>query len=81
MNIPRMPAELSFYGPYFDAARARLDEVAWQTAWSEGRAMGMEEAIEYALSDEEHLPTKLSHASRAWAGPGPAPRRQTRPSS
>ncbi len=31
------------------AARAQLDEAAWQAAWAEGRAMSMEQAIEYAL--------------------------------
>jgi len=53
MGIPRMPAEISFYEPYVEAARAQLDEAAWESAWQEGRAMSMEEAIEYALSEEE----------------------------
>ena len=35
------------------AARSQLDEAAWEAAWSEGRAMTPEEAIEYALSEEE----------------------------
>ena len=30
------------------AARAQLDEAAWQAAWSEGRAMALEQAIAYA---------------------------------
>lgn len=34
-------------------ARGRLDEAAWKTAWSEGRQMTPEEAIEYALETEE----------------------------
>jgi non-specific serine/threonine protein kinase len=29
-----------------------LDETAWETAYAEGKAKGLEEAIEYALSDE-----------------------------
>jgi predicted ATPase len=33
------------------AARAQLDEEAWAKAWEEGRAMSMEEAIEYALQE------------------------------
>jgi DNA-binding CsgD family transcriptional regulator len=53
MDIPRMPAELSFYGRYFEAARAQLDDAAWETARSEGRAMSMEQATEYALTEEE----------------------------
>jgi predicted ATPase/transcriptional regulator with XRE-family HTH domain len=33
------------------AARAQLDEESWQNGWQEGRAMSMEEAIEYALEE------------------------------
>jgi DNA-binding CsgD family transcriptional regulator len=53
MGIPRMPAEAYFYGPYLDVVRDQLGEVAWEKTWQEGRAMGMEEAIEYGLSEEE----------------------------
>jgi predicted ATPase/DNA-binding SARP family transcriptional activator/DNA-binding CsgD family transcriptional regulator len=42
----------SVYQGQVRAARARLDEAAWQTAWTEGRAMTPERAIEYALSEE-----------------------------
>jgi hypothetical protein len=31
------------------AARAQLDEAVWRTAWAEGKAMSLEEAVEYAL--------------------------------
>ncbi len=37
-------------------ARARLDEQSFAAAWSEGRAMTPEQAIEYALSEEEEPP-------------------------
>ena len=58
MGLSRMPAELDFYEPYIDAVCTRLSEAEWERAWTEGRAMDMEEAIEYALSDEEGaLPT------------------------
>jgi hypothetical protein len=53
MGIPRMPAELYFYEPYVEAARARLDDEAWESAGSEGRAMDVDGGIEYALSEEE----------------------------
>ncbi len=33
------------------ATRAGVDELAFATAWAEGRAMTLEQAIEYALSD------------------------------
>jgi DNA-binding CsgD family transcriptional regulator len=32
-----------------DALRSRLEEEAFREAWSEGRAMGMERAVGYAL--------------------------------
>ena len=33
------------------AARAQLDEPAWQAAWNEGRTMSPEQAIDHALQD------------------------------
>jgi predicted ATPase/DNA-binding SARP family transcriptional activator/DNA-binding CsgD family transcriptional regulator len=42
----------SSYQDRVSAARARLDEAAWQTAWTEGREMTPERGIEYALSEE-----------------------------
>ena len=39
--------------PFLEAARSRLDEAAFQAAWEEGRAMTEEQAIGYALSEEE----------------------------
>ena len=42
----------SVYQDQVSAARVQLDEVAWQAAWAEGRAMPREQAIEYALSEE-----------------------------
>jgi len=51
------PAEREFYGSYLTATRAQLDEKAWEAAWTEGRAMPLEEAIAYALSEEEQAPT------------------------
>jgi predicted ATPase/class 3 adenylate cyclase len=41
-------------------ARARLDEAAWQKAWAEGRAMTIEQAIAYALSDPDSDLTNTS---------------------
>jgi DNA-binding CsgD family transcriptional regulator len=51
----------SVYRDQVSAARVQLDEVAWQAAWAEGRAMPREQAIEYALSEEveEHESPKL----------------------
>jgi non-specific serine/threonine protein kinase len=38
--------------PYLVMARSQLEEGAWTEAWEEGRAMSMEQAIEYALSHD-----------------------------
>lgn len=50
------PAELALYRPSLDAARYRLGKAAWEEALAEGKAMGLEEAVEYALSGEESTP-------------------------
>jgi DNA-binding NarL/FixJ family response regulator len=39
--------------PYLAATRSQLSEEAWEAAFAEGRAMGFEEAMEYALSDKK----------------------------
>jgi DNA-binding CsgD family transcriptional regulator/tetratricopeptide (TPR) repeat protein len=40
-------------------ALSRLGEEAFAAAWSEGKAMPLEEAVEYALSEEEVTPTSV----------------------
>jgi DNA-binding NarL/FixJ family response regulator len=55
MGYQQIPRERALREPYLGAARSRLDEVAWEKAFTEGRAMGMEEAVEYALSREEEI--------------------------
>jgi predicted ATPase/DNA-binding CsgD family transcriptional regulator len=37
-------------------ARSQLDEAVWTAAWAEGRAMDSEQAVEYALEQEEAAP-------------------------
>jgi len=34
------------------AARSKLDEASWTAAWTEGRVMSLEQAVEYALEQE-----------------------------
>ena len=53
------PVERYHYGPYVDAARAMLEEAAWEEAFAQGRTMPAEEAAEFALS-EEVVPTPES---------------------
>jgi DNA-binding CsgD family transcriptional regulator len=53
MGVPWRPAERRLHEPQLVAARARLDEATRETAFGEGKAMGLEEAVEYALSEEQ----------------------------
>jgi tetratricopeptide (TPR) repeat protein len=53
MGTPQDAGEDALSEPYFAAARSQLDEATWQEAWAEGRAMTLEEAIFYALEEEE----------------------------
>jgi predicted ATPase/DNA-binding SARP family transcriptional activator/DNA-binding CsgD family transcriptional regulator len=47
------PVEQRVHRPYMEAARRELGEVAWEEAWAEGKAMTIEEAEEYALTERE----------------------------
>jgi hypothetical protein len=53
-GVHLMPMALSFtdYEGRLKLARSQLDEEAWSAAWAEGKALAMERAIEYALSEE-----------------------------
>jgi tetratricopeptide (TPR) repeat protein len=53
MGTPQDAGEDALTGSYLAAARSQLDEAAWQEAWAEGRAMTLEQAISYALEEEE----------------------------
>ena len=57
-----IPEEDALREPYLEAARARLDATSWRAAWAQGRAMSMEQAIDYALSHRKYL-TSLSPES------------------
>jgi predicted ATPase/DNA-binding SARP family transcriptional activator len=51
-----------------EALRSRLDETTFEAAWAEGRAMTLEQAIDYALG-ETPLRSAQQHASVPVAGP------------
>jgi predicted ATPase/DNA-binding SARP family transcriptional activator len=51
----RLPEEDALREPYLAAARSRLDEASWEVEWAAGQAMSMEQAIDYALSQEMPL--------------------------
>jgi DNA-binding CsgD family transcriptional regulator len=55
-HFTRAGHSLIDYEGRLDAARTQLDEAAWTAAWDEGRAMATEQAVEYALEQEEAAP-------------------------
>lgn len=50
------PADEAEYERYLALARQQLDEDTFNTAWNEGRAMNLEQAIAYALEDKPTTP-------------------------
>jgi predicted ATPase/DNA-binding SARP family transcriptional activator/DNA-binding CsgD family transcriptional regulator len=65
LNHPLMPTEHMVFEPLLAAARAHGDNAAWASALAEGRAMTPEEAVEYALSEEEPAPSTVSAQNRS----------------
>jgi predicted ATPase/DNA-binding CsgD family transcriptional regulator len=57
--------EAALREPYLAASRSRLDEAAWEEAQAEGRAMSMEQAIDYALSEEKPLTPSSPESEQA----------------
>jgi hypothetical protein len=53
MGAPPESGESALQEHYLAAARSQLDEASWQEAWAQGQAMTLEEAISYALDEEE----------------------------
>jgi predicted ATPase/DNA-binding SARP family transcriptional activator/DNA-binding CsgD family transcriptional regulator/Tfp pilus assembly protein PilF len=49
------PAELALREPYLVGARSNLNEATWEAEVAKGQAMSLEEAVEYALSEEESV--------------------------
>jgi predicted ATPase/DNA-binding SARP family transcriptional activator/DNA-binding CsgD family transcriptional regulator len=66
-GIPAANDERTLQEPYLLEARSHLDEVAWEKAWKAGRAMPLESAIGYALSEERSSAPQAPdrHVSRA----------------
>jgi predicted ATPase/DNA-binding XRE family transcriptional regulator len=56
MGVPLRPADIPDYESRVGAARSQIDTPAWDSAWAAGRAMGMEQAITYALEMEADEP-------------------------
>lgn len=54
ISSPLRPDERRLYERYVIAAHALLDDEAWETAWTEGQEMTLEEAVDYALSEDQN---------------------------
>jgi predicted ATPase/DNA-binding SARP family transcriptional activator/DNA-binding CsgD family transcriptional regulator len=67
IGIVLAPGERALHEPYLATTRSRLGEAAWEEALTEGRAMSLEEAAEYALA-EEIAPTSLPASQAPPAG-------------
>ena len=52
-GAPWIPEERAMIGPHIEAARARLEEAVWREEWEKGRSMTLDQAVEYALSEDE----------------------------
>jgi len=61
VHITAIALSLSNYEGRLSLARSQLDEEIWSEAWAQGKAMALEQAVEYALSEaEEHEPPTLA---------------------
>jgi ATP/maltotriose-dependent transcriptional regulator MalT len=53
MHLTPMALSVTNYEVRLAAARSQLDEEVWSAAWAQGKAMALDRAVEYALSEEE----------------------------
>jgi predicted ATPase/DNA-binding CsgD family transcriptional regulator len=56
IGAPVLSDELTLHEPYMDAAHTQLAPEVWEVAQEEGERMTLEEAGEYALSENEAIP-------------------------
>ena len=52
-GYPRDPTSHAEMEPYLASGRSQIHEAVWAKAWEEGRTMTLEEAVSYALEEEE----------------------------
>jgi DNA-binding CsgD family transcriptional regulator/tetratricopeptide (TPR) repeat protein len=72
MQLARLARSATDYDVHRAVARSRLGEEAFAAAWSEGKAMPLEEAVEYALSEDEVVPTSVPPREEPPASSQPA---------
>jgi predicted ATPase/class 3 adenylate cyclase len=52
-GAPWIPEERAMIEAHIDAARPRLEEATWREEWEKGRSMTLDQAVEYALEEQE----------------------------
>jgi DNA-binding NarL/FixJ family response regulator len=72
IGSPLQPSDRPDYDRSVAAARTYLDGAAWEAPWKRGRAMPLEEAIEYALLGEDPTPPAASAPEEQAIGTQPA---------
>jgi hypothetical protein len=53
IGLPLAPVDRAAYERNVAAVRAQFDAASFAAAWAEGRAMTLEQAIAYALSEDD----------------------------
>jgi len=71
VGFEHIPEEDAWREPYVADARAQLDEASWEEAWEEGKAMSMEQAIAYGVSQEKPTPLTSPASERSPADEQP----------
>lgn len=59
IGVALVSVEARHYGPYIAASRARLGDEVFDAAFSEGKGMSVEDAVEYAVESEDAVPLTL----------------------
>jgi hypothetical protein len=52
VGVDLQPADQAEADRYAAIAREQLDEVTFESAWADGRAMSLEQAVAYALGED-----------------------------
>jgi DNA-binding CsgD family transcriptional regulator len=50
-----LPEEDAWRAPYLAMGRSQLDDASWEEAWAQGRAISMEQAIDFTFSERKPL--------------------------
>jgi DNA-binding CsgD family transcriptional regulator len=72
VGFKHTPEEDALREPYLAAACSLVDEEAWEEAWVEGKTMGLQQAVEYALAEETHAAQASSTPEQSSAGAQPS---------